>query len=165
MAIVLRVHHFSDLTSKGTGYVLGDMLMPALSKGTEKKQSIISGCRVLRGLIQAEQMKRRTEEYPDGIEGLPMDPFSGQPLKYRKDSCQIVEEVCQEKKEENDEEMFFSGSSYVFEKRERTVEAVQIWSVGPDRIDDGGLNKKAEYGSGQKSKDDIRFIIPIQGGK
>ena len=74
----------------------------------------------------------------------------------------MVEEVCQEKKAENDEDKLFSGSSYVFEKRERNVEAVQIWSVGPDGIDDGGLNKKAEYGSEQKSTDDIRFIVPIQ---
>jgi len=158
---VLRVHHFSDLPSKGTGYVLVDMLMPALSKGTEKKQSIIAACRVLRGLIQAEQMKRRTGAYPDSIDGLPEDPFSGQPLKYRKSLCQMVEEECQEKKAENDEDKLFSGSSYVFEKRERNVEAVQIWSMGPDGIDDGGLNKKAEYGSEQKSTDDIRFILPI----
>ena len=107
-------------------------------------------------------MKRRTGEDPDGVDGLPMDPFSGQPLKYRKSLCQMVEEECQEKKAENDEDKLFSGSSYVFEKRERNVEAVQIWSVGPDGIDDGGLNKKAEYDSEQKSTDDIRFIIPIR---
>ncbi len=162
MAKVLRVRHFSDLPSQRTGNVLVNLLLPGLSKGTEKKQSIIAACRVLRGLIQAEQMKRRTGAYPDSIDGLPEDPFSGQPLKYRKSSCQMVEEVCQEKKVENDEDKLFSGSSYVFEKRERTVEAVQIWSVGPDGIDDGGLNKKAEYGSGLKNKDDIRFIVPIQ---
>lgn len=44
----------------------------------------------------------------------------------------------------------------------RTVEAVQIWSVGPDGIDDGGINDKPEYGSGEKAKDDIRFIIRLE---
>ena len=49
-----------------------------------------------------------------------------------------------------------------FFREESIIKAVQIWSVGPDGIDDGGLNKKAEYGSEQKNKDDIRFVIPIQ---
>ncbi|MBP5639351.1 MAG: hypothetical protein J6X55_07725 [Victivallales bacterium] len=162
MTRALRIHHFSELPAKRTGYIFTDMLLPALSKGTVKKQSIIASCRVLRGLIQVEQMKRRIGKYPDSIEGLPQDPFSEQPLKYKKGSCLLVEEVYQAKKEGNDEEDdLFSGSSYRFEKRERTIEAVQIWSVGPDGIDDGGLNKNAEYGSEQKSKDDIRFIIPV----
>ena len=49
-----------------------------------------------------------------------------------------------------------------FFRAETNIKAVQIWSVGPDGIDDGGLNKKAEYGSEQNSTDDIRFIIPIR---
>ena len=42
------------------------------------------------------------------------------------------------------------------------MEAVQIWCVGPDGIDDGGISNKPEYGSTEKIKDDLRFIIPMQ---
>ena len=48
---------------------------------------------------------------------------------------------------------FSRPRKYVFETEWRTADAVQIWSVGPDGIDDGGL----------RSTDDIRFVIPIQG--
>lgn len=32
----------------------------------------------------------------------------------------------------------------------------------PDGIDDGGISNKPEYGSTEKIKDDLRFIIPMQ---
>ena len=47
---------------------------------------------------------------------------------------------------------FLRPRKYVFETEWRTVDAVQIWSVGPDGIDNGGL----------RSTDDIRFILPIR---
>ena len=53
---------------------------------------------------------------------------------------------------------------WLIEPQMETVEAVQIWSVGPDGIDDGGLSLKQEYGSSEK-KDDIRFIIPLPSTK
>ena len=170
MAKTLRVRHFSELPTSRTGYSGVDMLLPSLSKGTVKKQSLIASSRVIRGLIQAELHKRRTGEYPDSIDDLPQDPFSGQPLKYRKGTCEVVQKICQEevakeiyqekeKKKNGAYSLYASPSLFVSQKR--TLQAVQIWSVGPDGIDDGGITSKPEYGSSEKTKDDIRFIIPI----
>jgi hypothetical protein len=123
-------------------------------------KSTIASCRVLRGLIQAEQIKRRTGEYPDSIDGLPQDPFSGQPLKYTKGACEIVEEIYQDKKNEeksgeHDEISYISEPSSKYVPQKRTLQAVQIWSVGPDGVNDGGSGR-------DNGKDDIRFIIPIR---
>ena len=46
---------------------------------------------------------------------------------------------------------FSRPQKYTFKTEWRTVDAVRIWSVGPDGIDGGGL----------RSTDDIGFIIPI----
>ena len=160
LARMLCVHHFSELPTSRSGNILADMLLPAFSRGSEKMKSTIASCRVLRGLIQAEQIKRRTGEYPDSIDGLPQDPFSEQPLKYTKGACEIVEEIYQEEKNEeksgeNDEILYISEPSSKYVPQKRTLQAVQIWSVGPDGVNDGGSGH-------DNGKDDIRFIIPIR---
>ena len=153
-------------------WVMGFFWNCLYEKWRERFSQLAARLRIMRGLIDAELHKRRTGSYPDALEGLPLDPFSEQPLKYRKGTCQVTRQVCILKPakgdpddEHKDEAELFGSQSeeeWQFEPREETVEAVQIWSVGPDGIDDGGLNKKAEYGSEQKSTDDIRFIIPIR---
>ena len=48
------------------------------------------------------------------------------------------------------------------EEKTETVDAIQIWSIGPDGIDDGGLDVVKREGSDVLQKaDDIRGIIPI----
>ena len=136
------------------------------------RKHFIASSRVLRSLLMAELHKRQTGVYPDTLEELPPDPFTDKPLQYRKGDCKVIRYHCKWLKhweaddtsgtgEDNDETSKVRGY-WTSEPQEETVEAVQIWSVGPNGIDDGGLNKKAEYGSGQKSTDDIRFIIPIR---
>ena len=43
--------------------------------------------------------------------------------------------------------------SYVFETKENTIDAVQIWSIGPYGVNDGGVRVP--------TKDDIGLVIPI----
>ncbi|MCR4575897.1 MAG: hypothetical protein K5787_19225 [Lentisphaeria bacterium] len=47
------------------------------------------------------------------------------------------------------------------EAKTETIDAIQIWSVGPDGIDNGGLDSVKGEGSDASRMDDIRFIIPI----
>ncbi len=166
-AKAIRVFNFTPLPQGGTGNILVDLLMPAYSKGFEKKRCTIASCRIMRGLIQAELRKRSTGVYPESLDGLPEDPFSGQPLKYRKGTCQVVEYVYKEKKEDDenddspDKNYLDHDSDYM--KRLRTVDAVQIWSVGPNSVDDGGEYHLDENGSPEK--DDIRYVIPLNAEK
>ena len=50
---------------------------------------------------------------------------------------------------------FSRPRKYTFKTERRTVDAVLIWSVGKNGIDDGGDSRP-------NGKDDIRYAIPIQ---
>ncbi len=164
----MKVSTFDQLPQKATGSILVDMLIPALNRMGEKKRSYLASCRVLRGLIAVELQKRRTGVYPDSPNDLPIDPFTSQPLKYRKGRCEITRYYAKwvpyETEEEDEEAKDVESSSdglWTLEDKTETVNAVQIWSVGPDGIDDGGQDSVKGEDSDARRMDDIRFIIPI----
>ena len=66
----------------------------------------------------------------------------------------MIESVYQEKVDGGGDEAAAS-SGLAFVQRERTLQAVQIWSVGPNGVDDGGVRDN-------QAKDDIRFIVQIR---
>ena len=171
-ARAMKASRLDQLPKETTGSVFVDMIASNLGSMIKARKHFIASSRVLRSLLMAELHKRQTGVYPDTLEELPPDPFTDKPLQYRKGDCKVIRYHCKWLKhweaddtsgtgEDNDETSKVRGY-WTSEPQEETVEAVQIWSVGPNGIDDGGLNKKAEYGSGQKSTDDIRFIIPIR---
>ena len=123
-----------------------------------------AAARALRGLIEAELHFRQTGEYPDTLENIPPDPFSGAPLKYAVGSCQVLNHVYREQKVDVEldpefEEKLPPEPYFDFYTEETTIRAVQIWSVGPNGIDDGGLSDWEN--SGLSDWDDIRFLLPI----
>ena len=166
-ARAMKATTFDQFPKKATGSVLVDMFCSSLNRGGEKKRHYIASCRVLRGLIAAELQKRRTGTYPDSLDVLPLDPFSSQPLKYRKGVCLVscyfferwTDETESEIQDDDDVEV---SSHWERKTKQENVNAVQIWSVGLDGIDDGGLNFRKEDGSDEGKKDDIRFIIQIR---
>ncbi len=174
---------FDQFPREATGSILVDFLVSDhLSTCGKGQRMYLASNRVLRGLIAAELENRRTGSYPETLDTLLMDPFANQPLQYRKGPCRITRYICKErsKSEPDDEPGSAQQGRWRFEPYEETVNAVQIWSVGPDGIDDGGITNKMtylfipddfddggitnnpEYGSSEKKKDDIRFILPIQ---
>ena len=54
------------------------------------------------------------------------------------------------------------NGQWTLEEKTETVDAVQIWSIGPDGIDDGGLDAVKKGSDVWQRADDIRFIIPIK---
>ena len=167
-ARAMKATTFDQFPKKATGSVLVDMFCSSLNRGGEKMRYYIASCRILRGLIAAELQKRRTGTYPDSLDVLPLDPFSGQPLKYRKGVCQVscyfFERQTDEKTESEiqDDDDIEIPPHWERKTKQENVNAVQIWSVGLDGIDDGGLNYSKEDDSDKKRKDDIRFVIQIR---
>ncbi|NLT47168.1 MAG: hypothetical protein GXX92_02025, partial [Clostridiales bacterium] len=167
LAQIFHVSEFAQLPDKATGYPCIVMACAGYHQTNRRILGFTASCRILRGLIEAELLKRSTGDYPETMNNLLIDPFSGQLLKYRKEPCQIIVHVYQ--KVRKDEEMpsaegmddIHTEDSYEFVAEKCTVEAVQIWSVGPDGIDDDGMLQESEYGSGENAKDDINFIIRL----
>ena len=173
------ISDFSDYPEKPAG-ILAGMLSPSLRiVGTKKIPELIATLRISRSMIAAELARKRNGRYPDSLDDLPTDPFSGQPLKYAITKVEISEEQFQPNEDPTpfsitpeaqrqlgmtDEQLaeFARPRKYTFRTERRTVDAVQIWSVGKNGIDDSNLKsttKENDYGD--KRTDDIRFIIPI----
>ncbi len=173
------ISDFSDSPEKPAG-ILAAMHSSSLRiVGTKKIPELIAALRISRGMIAAELARNRNGRYPDAIGNMPIDPFSGQPLKYAITNVEISEQQFQPNEDQTplgitrrtqrqlgmtDEQWseFARPIKYTFRTAWRTVDAVQIWSVGKNGIDDSSLNsttKENDYGD--KRTDDIRFIIQI----
>ena len=96
-----------------------------------------------RALLKAERIHRQTGQYPTQIDDLPVDPFSGKPLRYAVGPCKV-------------EVRAWKPGHYTITKE---VQAVQVWSIGPNAKDDGGLNR---WETSRLYRDDIRFLLPIR---
>ena len=190
-AILARCHcisGFADFPEKSAGIFTEKLVFGLQNIGTKHVPKMKATLRVARGLIEAELARQKTGSYPAVMDNLPEDPFTGKTLRYAVGDCEIPEEHFQlndeyeaDKQSYNTDELpitpeamkqlgmdeqqikdIYRPRKYTFNTERRTVKAVQIWSVGSNCIDDGGVRKPAEYGSKEKDKDDIRFIIQIQ---
>ncbi len=152
LARVFMIFDWSDFPGAESDNLFVPMLSSALkTAGSTKFPSLIAELRILRGLIEAELIKRKDGNYPERMENLPLDPFSGQPLRYKMGPCVVSVPVFKK-----------TEPKYEIIMEQRTIEAIQIWSTGPDGIDDGGIMKSPEYGSDEKKKDDFRLIIKLE---
>ena len=180
MARCYCISDYADFPEKPTA-LLAQMLSPNQRIfGTKSIPKLRAALRISRGLIDAELARLKTGAYPATMDNLPDDPFTGKPLKYAFGDCEITEnhfQLNEEAETKADEtiitmihevqkqlgltddwaEEILRNKKYTFKPEQRTVNAVQIWSVGPDGIDDGdGISRQ-----NTKIPDDIRFIIQI----
>jgi len=171
-AAVARCHlinDFSDFPQKPKGIFPRELAAGLRYTGTIFMPETLATFRISRGMVMAELMRRKNGQWPDKMDDLPTDPFSHKPLQYTVGKCEIPEEHFQPNDDQDqfnitpelqkqfgmtdEQTVEFAGpEKYTFKTEWRTVDAVQIWSVGPNGINDGGL----------RSTDDIRFIIPIK---
>ena len=120
-------------------------------------------------MFAAELARKRDGRYPDAMDDLPTDPFSGKPLKYAFGKFEIPEEHFQpivdqpsldispaQKKQlgmtDGQATDFSRPKKNTFKTEWRTVETVQLWSVGSDGKDNNGIRFP---GKG----DDIRYVM------
>ncbi len=159
----MKVSEIAELPREAVGKYLVDAFAGNLSYQFRRRLAALADLRIAQGLVMAELQKRRTGEYPDTIENLPMDPFSKQALKYSRGPCLIPRHYCLPKEKDDAEDEDASEKvEWRFEEREETVDAVQIWSVGENGKDDGGVTTTNSFHTWLKVKDDLRRIIRIQ---
>ena len=178
MARGYRISDFADFPEKPAAIFARMISRGIRSMGTNKLPALMATLRISKGLIEAELIRLKTGAYPARLENLPEDPFSGQALKYAVGKREITEEFFQRNDDDDgnslemvqdmmrkgikmsDEQAkeFARHTQYTFKTKWRTIDAVQIWSVGPDGI--GGDATGEE--DAQKSRDDIRFFVEIR---
>ena len=95
-------------------------------------------------LVEVELFRRRTGKLPDSLPGNTIDPFTGNSLFYAVGKLPVRVPVDTQ------------GSI-----RNRKIDAVAVWSAGPNGRNDGGLCKKIYPFSGDNI-DDIRALMPLR---
>ena len=128
------------------GYLSGDRF-PVYTQN--KFDQLSARYRAMRALIRVEQEKRRTGKYPDTLENPPVDPFTGKPMRYKKGAIPVAESVWNVKKK------------YFDDSKVRSAEGIAVWSLGPNRKDDQGLD---QYSGGPRGSDDVRAKMTFKKG-
>ena len=113
-------------------YVICSSVLPGTNGYGNRFLMLKARFRAMRALIAAELSRRENGVCPEKLEPMPIDPFSGKPLLYR------------------------AGT---WESRKISMPAVQVWSVGPNGIDEDGLGGYDE--AARRQCDDIRAIMRI----
>lgn len=114
----------------------------------------IAELRSVQVLVRAERYKLEHGRYPDRMKNLPLDPYNGKPLNYRVGNCRVINTTVYWHLDPEYPTKAFSRKE---PDRETVIPAVQVWSVGMDQKDDGGLptggnDKRNDY------SDDIHVI-------
>lgn len=107
-------------------YIFTSMLNPAFKSASNKFKSVTARTRCMQALMKAEAYRREHGDFPEALPDLPLDPFTGSPLLYKYGTVECLDYVPQ--------------ASAVFSPPNlKNVKAVQVWSVGSNGKDDGGL--------------------------
>ena len=119
---------------------LASVLLPSFEIAGTRIDALSARYLAMETLIGVELEKRRTGKYPDVLKDPPKDIF-GEPLVYRKGQIPYIRRRWNAKINNPD-------------ARKVMVDAVAVWSKGPDRKDDLGL-----FEGWYKRPDDIRALI------
>lgn len=139
--------------------LLAPVFIPSYLRIATKFNRLTARFRAVRGLIQAELYRRKHGNWPESLPNLPLDPYSGKPLLYRKGECvQQVKVLKQAGDTPPPKGRFFTDAStkWIADEEFRTVPAIQVWSVGPDGVDDGGFRPDGSH------CDDVRALLRLR---
>ena len=130
---------------RSTVHFLPRILLSGLEVSGRTLDSLSARYLAMETLIGVELEKRRTGKYPDVLKDPPRDIF-GELLLYRKGKVPFIRLRWNAKKKVREEETVM-------------VDAVAVWSKGPNRKDDQGLNA---HGMGKGVLDDARALLLLK---
>ena len=111
----------------GSGFIFGRIGNPVFMM-IRTIDELTAKYRAMQALIEIELKKRCIGKYPDSLKSPPVDPFNGKPMFYKKGKLPLIVRVWNPKLQR-----------FTAEKRE--VSGVAVWSVGPDKVNDGGRER------------------------
>ncbi len=123
-------------------------------------RQFLARSRCFRCLVAAELVRCSTGQYPERLDDIPEDPYTGKELLYRKGKFKQTEFVLKiiNKEKEYDfpknSTLDYIGDNAI-EVRKTTIDVtgIQAWSLGQNQQDDEGLDDR------NRNCDDIRSLI------
>ena len=113
--------------------ILSRSLLLVIKPSGNKFHALTARVLAMQALLRAEEYRREHGDFPEMLSDLPTDPFTGKPMQYRYGTAEIHESVLQDSALPWNIKIFEPG----YEVRQAKV--VQIWSIGPNGVDDGGV--------------------------
>ncbi|MBQ7178389.1 MAG: hypothetical protein IJS08_13320 [Victivallales bacterium] len=133
---------FTEFVRTGpSAYVFSGMFLPGNRTGN-KFYALTVRMLAMQTLLRAEEHRRKYGDFPEMLSDMPTDPFSGKPMLYRYGTAEVTELVLQLTEDSSWAEDEPSHKGYELKPQTTRAKVVQIWSVGPNRRDDGGIADK-----------------------
>ncbi|MBP5671749.1 MAG: hypothetical protein J6X49_05125 [Victivallales bacterium] len=121
-------------------YIFSSMLLPALKPAGNKFYALTAQVRAMQALLRAESYCREHGDYPQTLPDLPIDPFSGKPMLYRYGTAEITRYVLRIKEVPAWTEEEKTREEYELKPQATQAKVVQVWSVGPNGRNEGGVS-------------------------
>ena len=127
-------------TPSPTAYFFSSSLLPALKAAGNKFYALTAQVRASQALLRAEAYRREHGDFPETLPDLPTDPFSGKPMLYRYGTAEITRYVLRIKEVPAWTEEEKPREEYELKPQTTRAKVVQVWSVGPNGRDEGGVS-------------------------
>ncbi len=128
---------FGDKLIANAAYVFSRMLVPGLQQAGNKFNGMTARARAMKALLKADAYRLEHGDYPETLADLPTDPFTGNLMLYRYGDVELHEYVLSTPESFNEDEEEEEKRLELMPQT-KTARAVQIWSVGPNGVDEGG---------------------------
>ena len=138
------IHHADMKQEFRSSGILASMIAPDYSVISRPFLRLTARLRAVRGLIQAELHRQKHGSWPESLPDLLLDPYSGKPLLYRKGECLL------------NFTRLDSEPPHRILPEIHSIPAIQVWSVGPDGVDDGGFRPDGSH------CDDVRALLRLR---
>ena len=139
--------------------ILACMLVPALNSGGERMHMLEMRYKAFYALLEAIKIKRATGKYPEKLPLAATDHFNGHPLQYKIGSHDIFISRLAERKKPLPGELDDKRKYEVISGEIRSVQGVAVWSVGKNKLDDGGLDGFKQLEEKNVRCDDMRALL------
>ena len=138
----LNSKDFDNIPDYCCGSIMIPMFYSLWELPRDSPRYSLAKCRALQCMIDTVLEYRTTGAYPATLPSMLEDPFTGEPLKYRVGECWVRD-----------------GN-----QKTSKVQAVQIWSLGPNKTDDDGVrfNLPGDMQRKIHRRDDIRILLPLK---
>ena len=143
-----RYNRYTELPCSDYKFGIGSFYSnPPVQIMTRNSRTLTAKYRAMRALIGVELEKRRTGKYPDTLENPPVDPFTGQPMFYKKGKMPLIVRV-------------WDPALQRLIPEAREADGIAVWSVGWNRKNEQGQDQRTV----RKYADDVRAKMIFKKG-